>query len=158
MPEPIGTTALGALIPPAKVLEEPGPVVEERVTPPPPVADRAGSTTRVVSPSEAAAIQAVLGRYRTAFSHLDAGAASAVWPSVDIKALRRAFERLERQDLVFNSCHIAIVDARAVASCGGTARYVPRVGKRSERDERRQWEFQLHKVDDTWLIDAVSAR
>ena len=124
VPEPIGTAALDALIPPAKVLAEPGPVVEERVTPA--VPDRAESTARGVSPSEAGAIQAVLGRYRTAFSRLDAGAASAIWPSVDLKALSRAFERLERQELVFNNCHIAILDARAVASCGGSARYVPR--------------------------------
>ena len=46
-------------------------------------------------------IQAVLGRYRTAFSVLDSAAATAIWPTVDSKALGRAFARLEEQ--TFNS-------------------------------------------------------
>jgi hypothetical protein len=108
--------------------------------------------------SETGAIQTVLGRYRTAFRDLDAGAARAIWPGVDAKALGKAFESLERQDLIFNSCQIAVRDIRAVASCDGTARYVPRIGNRDPHDERRSWEFKLRKVDDVWLIDTVSAR
>jgi hypothetical protein len=100
----------------------------------------------------------VLSRYRTAFRDLDAGAAQAVWPGVDAKALRKAFERLERQDLSFNSCQVAVREVRAVASCQGTATYVPRVGNRDRHDERLRWEFNLRKIDDSWLIDSVSAR
>jgi len=77
---------------------------------------------------------------------------------VDTKALRKAFDRLERQDLSFNSCQIAVSDVRAVASCDGFASYVPRVGNKGPHDDQRQWEFKLSKVDDMWLIDTVSAR
>jgi len=109
-------------------------------------------------PSPETAIHTVLSQYRAAYRDLDAGAARVVWPSVDTKALRKAFDRLERQDLSFNSCQIAIDDVRAVASCHGSAWYVPRVGNRDPHDDQRQWEFKLSKVDEVWLIDTVSAR
>ena len=115
-------------------------------------------TEPATAASETGAIQGVLGRYRTAFNELDAGAAGAIWPSLDTKALRRAFEQLEEQNLVFDACQIAVTDARAVASCGGTAWYVPRVGNKTQRGDWRQWEFNLRKIDDVWLIDTVSAR
>lgn len=105
-----------------------------------------------------AAIQMVLGQYRTAYRELDAGAARAVWPSVDTRALRKAFDSLEQQDLVFDSCQIAVADARAVASCRGFAWYIPRVGNKSPHDDQREWEFTLRKSGEAWLIDTVSAR
>lgn len=104
------------------------------------------------------AIQAVLGQYRAAYQGLDVGAARAVWPSVDGKALSKAFERLAEQQLVFDSCDIAVSSgARALASCRGSVSYVPRVGK-ARRADQREWQFALSKVDDAWLIDTVSAR
>ena len=109
-------------------------------------------------PSPEAAIQTVLTRYRTAYRNLDAVAARAVWPSVDTKALGKAFDRLERQDLTFDSCAFSISDISAVASCEGFARYVPRVGNRAPHDDRRQWDFTFSRVDDIWQIDTVSAR
>jgi hypothetical protein len=51
-----------------------------------------------------------------------------------------------------------VSEARAVAVCSGTASYVPRVGKKARRGDQRQWEFELSKADDGWLIDTVSAR
>ena len=135
---------------------EPSPIVKTPDAPS--VAIAAAAAAPRNSTSETGAIQVVLGRYRTAFSDLDAHAATAVWPSVDAKALQRAFGRLERQNLTFDTCQIAVKEARAVASCGGTARYVPSVGNRSRHDERLKWEFNLRKVDDAWLIDTVSAR
>jgi hypothetical protein len=109
-------------------------------------------------PSPEPAIQAVLGKYRAAYQGLDVRAARAVWPSVDGKALSKAFERLAEQQLVFDSCDIAVSSgARALASCRGSVSYVPRVGK-ARRADQREWEFALTKVDDAWLIDSVSAR
>ncbi len=52
--------------------------------------------------AEARAIENVLGRYRIAFNKLDAGAASAVWPTVNEKTLAKAFERLESHDVSFD--------------------------------------------------------
>jgi hypothetical protein len=99
-----------------------------------------------------------LSRYRTAFSGLDASAAGAVWPSVDQKALGRAFARLEQQRLTFESCAIDVRGLRAVATCKGTADYVPKVGNKSSRTDSRQWVFDLRKVEERWLIDTVNSR
>ena len=109
-------------------------------------------------PAPETAIQTVLAQYRTAYGDLNAGAARVVWPNVDAKALRKAFESLEEQRLIFNSCQIAVSNVRAVASCDGSVRYVPRVGNREPHDDRRQWEFKLSKVADVWQIDTVAAR
>ena len=129
---------------------------------PPPVSaapPRAESVRPVVRPpAPENAVQTVLARYRDAYDDLDAGAARAIWPSVDHKALSKAFERLEHQQLIFDSCDISVTDARAVASCRGVASYIPRVGNKARRDDQRAWEFTLSRVNDAWLIDTVSAR
>ena len=134
---------------------DPRPVVEVPATPP-----RSEASVAPVPrlPPPEAAIQTVLTRYRTAYRDLDAGAARAVWPSVDARALRKAFDRLEQQELIFDSCGIAVSGIRAVASCQGVARYVPRVGNKGPHDDRRLWEFTLNRVDDVWQIETVSAR
>jgi hypothetical protein len=155
IPEPRVAPPLGSLTLPADVPVEPSPVVARAVTP---RGETNGTALPRMPASETGAIQTVLGQYRTAFRDLDAGAARAIWPSVDAKALGKAFESLERQDLIFNSCQIAVRDVRAVASCDGTARYVPRIGNRDLHDDRRSWEFKLRKIDDVWLIEKVSAR
>ena len=153
--EPAGAPLLGSVTPPASLPVQPSPVAATPAAPPRALASAAPAPR---TPPPETAIQTVLTQYRTAYRDLDAGAAQAVWPSVDAKALRKAFERLEEQHLIFNSCQIAVSDARAVVSCDGSARYVPRVGNRDPHDDRRQWEFTLSKVDDVWLIDKVSAR
>lgn len=156
IPEPHVAPPLGSLTLPAGIPVEPSPVVARPAGTP--RFETNGTLVPRMPASETGAIQTVLSRYRTAFRDLNAGAARAIWPGVDAKALGKAFESLERQDLIFNSCQIAVRDVRAVASCDGTARYVPRIGNRDPHDERRSWEFKLRKVDDVWLIDTVSAR
>ena len=137
----------------------PSPVAAVPAAPPPRVeASASAAPVPVRVPAPEAAIQTVLSRYRAAYQELDAAAARAVWPSADTKALRRAFDRLEAQELVFDSCAVSVSDARAVAVCSGTASYVPRVGKKARRGDQRQWEFELSRADDGWLIDTVSAR
>ena len=108
--------------------------------------------------TDTASIESVLGRYRTAFKALDASAARAVWPGVDARALSRAFNQLVEQQLDFQSCDIVVTSGRATAACGGRARYIPKVGTRSMRDEARKWTFSLQKVNDQWLIDKVDSR
>jgi hypothetical protein len=107
---------------------------------------------------ETRAIENVLGRYRIAFNNLDAGAASAVWPTVNEKTLAKAFERLESHDVSFESCQIEIASDVAEAACSGRARYVARVGSRTPKDEARRWKFSLRKATGGWLIDRVDAR
>lgn len=81
-----------------------------------------------------------------------------MWPTVNEGTLNRAFERLEEQEISFNKCQIDVNEARAEATCQGTARYVPRVGSRTPRVDSRQWRFSLVKVREEWLIGAVDAK
>jgi hypothetical protein len=162
------------IIPPSGVLAQPAvvaadvpavspvllaatPVVPSAVVPPAAVG-RTAALAPVGNLAETDMIQRVLGRYQGAFRALDSVAASAVWPSVDQKALSRAFERLEEQRIEFDKCQIAVEGPRAVASCDGRTRYVPRVGNRSPRTEARQWTFTLLRHEQEWLIDRVESR
>ena len=77
---------------------------------------------------------------------------------VNEKTLARAFERLEYQNLLFESCQIEIGDVLAEAACSGSARYVPKVGSRTPKEEGRRWRFSLRKASGGWLIDRVDAR
>ncbi len=107
---------------------------------------------------ESGAVQSVLNQYRRAFSALDVRDARAVWPSVDAKALARAFDQLKEQDVEFDNCQLSITGVQATAFCSGTARYVPKIGSRSARVDTHRWKFNLRKVDDGWLIETVDSR
>ena len=104
------------------------------------------------------AIEALLGRYRNGYNSLSASSVSAVWPTVDEKNLAKAFERIEDQHVSFDSCEIEIGGVAAEAACRGTARYVPKVGNRTPRDEARRWRFNLRRASDGWVIDRVVAQ
>ena len=106
--------------------------------------------------SDEADIQSTLTRFRTAYSQLNASAARDVWPSVDARALERAFQSLKSQDLRFDSCKMTVTGARAQAACKGRAVYVPRIGDQSPRFTSREWNFELRKADERWTI--ASAR
>lgn len=108
--------------------------------------------------SETRAVALALNRYQNAFSALDANAAHAVWPSVDVKALARAFDQLETQTFDLEGCDITVSGVRAEADCAGNARYVRKVGNKALRVEPRQWHFTLRQTNDQWIIDAVNAR
>lgn len=108
--------------------------------------------------SETAAIERVLGRYRSAFRVLDVSAAQEVWPAVNTRALNRAFEQLEEQTVSFERCQIDVRGARAKADCNGTLEYVPKVGSRDPHVDQRRWVFNLQKTSDDWVIDSVAAR
>jgi hypothetical protein len=105
-----------------------------------------------------AAIESVLGRYASSFNALDARGAKAVWPAVNERGLARAFDSLEQQQLDLGDCNITVASARATASCDGIARYVPKVGSRRMRAERRQWTFLLQRDGPDWSIENVDIR
>jgi len=139
--------------------ENPAAPLSTPSSPPPravvsaPSAAPAGALT-----SETRAVALALNRYQNAFSALDANAAHAVWPSVDVKALARAFDQLETQTFDLEGCDISVSGARAEADCSGNARYVRKVGNRALRVEPRRWHFTLRQTNDQWIIDAVAAR
>ncbi len=106
---------------------------------------------------EETAIRRTLGRYAQSYDRLDAKAAAAVWPSVDERALTRAFSELRLQKVGFDRCDVAIVDAStATALCVGTVQYVRNTGNATPQLERRKWEFRLTKPGAAWQIASVS--
>jgi hypothetical protein len=104
------------------------------------------------------AVTAALNRYEQAFSAMDVDRARAVWPSVDAKALAKAFEQLEEQRFDLDDCDITVAGAQAEANCSGDARYVRKVGSKAMRVEPRRWHFKLRQANEEWIIDAVSSR
>jgi hypothetical protein len=114
--------------------------------------------TALTSSIDTALVRDLLVGYRAAYERLDARLAKQVWPGVDEGALARAFDGLESQTVTFETCNLTVSDARAVASCRGTATYVTRLGRRSSRTESRQWTFLLEKSAERWVIGAVQIR
>lgn len=158
-PVPALRPAMPEVTPPAaeRAARDAGPGVLI-VTTPPAVPGPPATQAAALSPPASDAIDGVLSRYRAAYNRLDSGAARAVWPSVDARALARAFERLESQTIEFDHCAIAVDGGIASATCAGSARYVPRVGRRTAQAESREWRFSLKREGSDWVIDAVDAR
>jgi hypothetical protein len=103
-------------------------------------------------------IQEVLRRYQTAYDHLDAVGAKEIWPTVDVRALARAFDGLRSQDVVFDRCDLSVAGASARAVCSGRATYVRKIGSKDPQTEPRQWVFQLQKTDSSWTISQAETR
>jgi hypothetical protein len=137
------------------------PPVEKVIAPAAPETTAPGVTAAAVTPtpvSGISAIESVLSSYVKAFNMLDVRAAKAVWPAVDERALGRAFEGLQQQEFQLEPCQIDIKSVVAVARCQAVARYVPRVGTRNIRSERRRWTFYLGQHDKAWSIHSVETR
>lgn len=100
----------------------------------------------------------MLDRYRTAFSTLSVEGLGAIWRGANTRALARAFEQLESQTFEFDTCRIDLFGDLAEASCGGRARFVPKVGARTPRVQSRLWTFRLVRAREGWIIDQVSSR
>jgi len=108
--------------------------------------------------AETRAVAVTLDRYQDAFSALDASGVHAVWPSVDVRALTKAFDQLEEQTFDLEACTISVAGAQAEADCTGNARYIRKVGSRTLRVEPRRWHFKLRQANEQWVIDTVDAR
>jgi CheY-like chemotaxis protein len=153
--------------PPASTTLAPPPAAPAPEPPPP--LDRAPAREAVMAANVPAPLPAsavgrgrddergiyqVLEQYERAYERLDVNAARAVWPSLNTRALTRAFDGLKAQALEFSNCRVAMEprEAEATAVCGGSASYVPRVGRQAARTESREWTFHLRKIDQDWLI------
>jgi hypothetical protein len=140
----------------------PSPAVPPPAAPspaaPPAAAAAGGPLPPAGTVTAASAIEAVLGRYASAFNSLDAQRAKAVWPTVNERNLDRAFDGLEQQQFDLGDCDIRITAPKAIASCDGTARFTPKVGSRKMRVERRQWTFRLQATGQSWTIESVDSR
>jgi hypothetical protein len=109
--------------------------------------------------TEEGRVAQVLDQYARAYGQLDVRAARKVWPTVDERALARAFASLQSQDVSFENCNVSVSGATATASCRGRATYVGKVGNRDKRTEARQWTFELRRdVNDDWQIERAQAQ
>ena len=113
------------------------------------------AVTPVATPrrtSEEELVRQLIDRYAGALERLDVGAAQAAWPTVDGKALKRAFNQLASQRLTFQSCGITISGSTANARCRGSATYQPRIGSGPVHLASREWTFDFSKQDTDWRI------
>jgi hypothetical protein len=157
METPIATSGFSApaqplpelAVAPAMALAAPTVAVKE------PAASAANSTAAVTSPPQSALVRDALTGYAKAYSDLNVGEATRVWPTVDRAALARAFDQLDSQQISLGICHLEIDGSTAQANCLGTATWKPKVGS-GERTDRRSWTFDLQKAADGWQI--VNAR
>lgn len=118
-------------------------------------ASRDSAAPEAVNPERL--VLATLSRYESAYSTLDAAAASAVWPSVDRNALARAFEGLSAQTISLGQCEVRVSGGSARADCAGSARWTPRVGG-APRSASRRWRFDLKNDGASWVIVEASVR
>jgi hypothetical protein len=140
----------------ASVIRQPTPIVTSSLVAP--ATATAAATAGVSTRADEAQVQQVLRRYARAYGNLDATAAHAVWPSVDERALARAFSGLESQNVSFDRCDINVAGATANASCRGRASYVAKIGSREPRSEARTWNFALRRAGEGWTIENAEAR
>jgi hypothetical protein len=151
------------LAPQPPVVGAPVPIEERPARPAPRAVTSAPAAAAaapvVVPPSDEQRIRAVLRSYQAAFEQFDPDAVQAVWPSVDAKALGRAFDGLSSQSIVFDRCDVNVAAATARAACHGGVEYVKRVGGGGTQSARRQWIFDLQKsADGAWRIQSLSSR
>ena len=104
---------------------------------------------------EVPAIRNVIARYQQAYQNLDAAAVKRIWPSVDERALARAFGGLQSQTMTLSPCEIDVTGTGARASCRGAAGFTGRVGNRNSPAQAREWRFTLRKAAGAWQIDSV---
>jgi hypothetical protein len=104
------------------------------------------------SVSEEALVRQLLDAYTGAFERRDVRATKALYPTVDGKALARAYEQITSQRLTLESCGITISGSTANARCRGSATFQPRIGTRPVQIASREWTFDFSKQDTSWRI------
>ena len=120
----------------------------------PPIAAPVGLSAAAV---DRQAVLHTVNEYKQAYESMDVEATAAVWPSVDRRALARAYSTLKSQDLELQNCSISIDDAKATTRCRGTIEYVRRIGSSTPRTGYQDFVFTLRKLGSNWIIYDVSA-
>jgi len=106
---------------------------------------------------ERAAIRTALNRYEAAYNRLDVEAVHTIWPTLDQRALARAFDSLTAQRVSLQNCSVDVSGSTARANCSGSAAWTPKIGG-GERSAARKWAFDLNESDGGWRIVHVQAR
>lgn len=141
------------------------PATEMAVSSPAAAAPARSSTAPPPSPAPAPsparddrlAIRSALSRYESAYNRLDVDAVRSIWPSLDQRALARAFDNLTAQRVALQDCNVDVSGSTARANCSGNASWTPKVGG-GERSASRKWTFDLSESNGAWRITHVQAR
>jgi hypothetical protein len=97
-------------------------------------------------------VRSVLLDYARALERLDVKAAKALRPSLDDRAMQRAFQGLDGQQLRLASCGVSVTERDANARCLAELTYRPKVGSRVLRMTGQEWTFSLARDNDRWQI------
>jgi hypothetical protein len=119
-----------------------------------PVASASAAKTTV---TDERLVRAALSVYAAAYNQLDASAVRAVWPSVDQRALARAFDGLISQNITLGQCDVRVNGVSAHAECAGSAKWTPKVGGGTQSASRR-WRFDFRNTGVDWIIVQVTVR
>ena len=125
---------------------------------PSPVIAATPSPVSAAAAADERPVAAALRRFALAYERLDATAVAAVWPHADQRALSRAFDSIESQEVYFARCDVQISGPAATATCNGWMTYVPKVGKKDPRSVNRQWDFALQQRAGDWQITTAAVR
>ena len=154
-PLPPAVETLPRATPPASpsIIAVPSPAVPAA---PEPEAPAPAEIDRALT-AERKAVLLTLQQYEEALESLNVGATAEVWPSVDRRALGRAFSTLKSQGLTFEDCRIVWDESTATAQCDGTLEFVRRVGRPVPFTTHQRWVFRMRKVGSDWQIGDVTA-
>ena len=119
-------------------------------------APRASDASNAAELSHESGIRRALQSYQEAYGRLDVEGTADVWPSVDRRALARAFEGLESQGIDFQTCAVTVAGERATAQCRGTLRFVRKVGNALPLTAEQHWLFEMRRSGADWKIDRVT--
>jgi hypothetical protein len=113
--------------------------------------------TTVPIRDDRAAVRQALGKYEAAYNRLDVSAVRTIWPTLDQRALARAFDSLAAQRVSLQNCDVDVTAGTARANCTGRASWTPKIGG-GEQTASRKWTFDLSELDGGWRITHVQAR
>jgi hypothetical protein len=131
-------------------------VIPEPVTPNPAPANPTPEPAREPPPppvpqvSDRDLIAGVLQRYAQGYQALNAAAVAAVYPGVDITALRKAFEDTRELTMQIDIQNVDINGNVATVTSNVRQRFRGKVGGAENSSARTQ--FQLQKRGATWVI------
>jgi hypothetical protein len=126
------------------------------LTAPSETSDATVSRTAAVT-SDIQAVRLALKQYETAYDKLDVAAAANVWPSLDRRALTRAFATLRAQTVTIQDCDIRVDGPSASARCHGVIEFIPKIGGTSPSRTPTEWLFVMNRDQNDWKIRTVTA-
>jgi hypothetical protein len=155
-PRPTNTSTTASATNPAMDATAPPPAA---AAPPPASAPTASASAAESVPmrDDRVAIRAALSRYESAYNRLDVDAVRSIWPSLDQRALARAFDSLNSQRVALQNCNVDVSGTTARANCSGNAAWTPKVGG-GQQSSARMWTFDLSESNGAWRITHVRAR